>query len=100
MTLAAAERTVRLGTRLVNIQGAAVEFPTIQLRDSAIGVCVGPHLDKSEPFRPPCVAIGYDADAVYTSVRLEHGSNRILGGVETETTHKNIFHNFPLDVLG
>jgi hypothetical protein len=72
--LPASPGTIRLGLRLVDGQGTASEFGSVQRRDSLISIGGIGHFDKAEASRAAGVPVGDNSDSFHISVRLENGS--------------------------
>jgi hypothetical protein len=92
--IATAESTLRLGTRFVDIESPAIEFPAVQTIDCGVRFRIDAHLDEGEATGLPGIAVGDDVDTVDGAVRIEHGTKRIFRRSETEISNKNVFQGF------
>src|SRR5579859_4064623 len=91
-TAATAAGAFRLGTRLVDIDGASAHLRTIQGCDRLLAVFVARHFHEPEAAGATRVAVSHNADAVYLSVRLKEMPQFVFVGVKAEIPHENILH--------
>jgi len=89
--LPGAAGTIRLGLRLVHLQGATVHLVTVQVLDGAGGVRIG-HLDEAEAARLPGVTIRDQGDGLDRAVGGEKGAHGGFIGREREVTNVNLAH--------
>ena len=87
-----------LRTGFVDVQGSAVEVPTVESADCGISFRIDAHFNKGEASGLPGVAIRHNIDAIDGAIRIKHGTKRIFRRPETEVTYKNIFHRFFLNL--
>jgi hypothetical protein len=81
-TTAAAESAVGFGTRLVDVQGPAVQRVAVQRGNGLIRLGFVLHFDEREPPGPAGVAVGHDAGAVHGPVSFKQAAYSLFSGVE------------------
>ena len=91
-TATAESATLGAGTRFVHVQGAAVQFLTVQTLDGFHGLGLIGHLDKGEAAGLAGVAIANNAGLFNGAVRGKRSLELGLRGLISKVSNKNIRH--------
>jgi len=89
--ISAATRSFR--TSFIDVQRSAVQVCAIQAVDCILRFGIDCHFDECEASWLPGIPVGNNVNAIYGSVRLEHGTKRIFGCSEAKVAYKNVFHS-------
>jgi len=92
-TKAAAAAAVVLGTRLVNVERAAVDFTAVQAGDGAIRIGGFGHFDKRKTTRPAGIPIRDQIDTFDVAVRRKQRSDRRFSSGKIQIAYENVLHN-------
>jgi hypothetical protein len=84
--------TLGFGAGFINIQRPAVELRSVERGDRLIRFGGIRHFDEGETTGAAGVAVGYQVDALHTSVRLEERSDGRFGCGKIQIAYKNILH--------
>ena len=87
-----ATRTARLRASFVHIEGAAIQFGSIQLRNSLLRVLRIGHFDESEPAGLTGVPVRDDIDLFDIAELGKSREQLLLRGLEAEIADKNLDH--------
>jgi hypothetical protein len=78
--------------RLVDVQGAAIDFPAVHHAYGAGGLSRISHFDESEAAGLPGVAIAYNANALYGPKCCKSGLKLALSRLIRQISYKDIRH--------
>jgi len=88
-----------LGTGFIDIEGAPIQFSTIEGGDCTLGLGIIRHFDEGEPARAAGIAIGNDIDTFYVPVGLEERTDGRFGGGKSQIADEYILHLAILSVF-
>jgi hypothetical protein len=90
--------TIGLGTRFVDIQGAAAKLFPVQSGDGLLGFRRVGHFYEREAARASGVTVGDHADLIDFAVGFKQGAQFGFGGAVREVANKKLLHGFPFPV--